>query len=183
MSYIGPTALEALWTKLVALLAGKADRTSVYSKSEINYLMATHDWGNFATISGSGSGSSNTSDCVHLTGTETISGVKTFSAAGNVFYSGGLKVRSTNTSYYATIANQAGANITVYLPTNTSNGSQYLLSRQTSATTANTIPYYSGSNGAMGTKTIATSTLNDSTNEIPTSAAIIAYLRELGIIQ
>ena len=98
MSYIGPTALEALWTKLVALLAGKADRTSVYSKSEINYLMATHDWGNFATISGSGSGSSNTSDCVHLTGTETISGVKTFSAAGNANYNMRLSEKRGDTA-------------------------------------------------------------------------------------
>ena len=193
-SYAGQTALTALWNKVVAALAGKADRNSVYSKAEVDYKLAT-TYG----VAGSGTNSTNgslmmaaapksgsstlsltsedggdTSDYVHLSGTETITGVKTF-------YSGGLKIRSTSTSYNATIINTTASNISVYLPTNTS-GSQYLLSRQTSGTTSNTIPYYTGTNGAMGTKTIATTTLSESSNEIPTSAAIIAYLRSKGLI-
>ena len=193
-SYAGQTALTALWNKVVAALAGKADRTSVYSKAEVDYKLAT-TYG----VAGSGTNSTNSSlmmaaapksgssttlsltetgedptDYVHLSGTETITGFKTF-------YSGGLKLRSTSTSYSATLINTTASNISVYLPTNTS-GSQYLLSRQTSGTTSNTIPYYTGTNGAMGTKTIATTTLSDSSNEIPTSAAIIAYLRSKGLI-
>jgi len=192
-SYAGQTALTALWNKVVAALAGKADRNSVYSKAEVDYKLAT-TYG----VAGSGTNSTNnsslmmaaapksgsstlslteesdTTDYVHLSGTETITGVKTF-------YSGGLKLRSTSTSYSATLINTTASNISVYLPTNTS-GSQYLLSRQTSGTTSNTIPYYTGTNGAMGTKTIATTTLSESSNEIPTSAAIIAYLRSKGLI-
>ena len=193
-SYAGQTALTALWNKVVAALAGKADRNSVYSKAEVDYKLAT-TYG----VAGSGTNGTNsslmmaaspksgsstlsltsedggdTSDYVHLSGTETITGVKTF-------YSGGLKIRSTSTSYNATLINTTASNISVYLPTNTS-GSQYLLSRQTSGTTSNTIPYYTGTNGAMGTKTIATTTLSESSNEIPTSAAIIAYLRSKGLI-
>lgn len=197
MSYVGSTALNALWTKIVALLAAKADRASVYSKAEIDYIVATHDWTGSSTRSGSGNVSLskaasapssdgddkswNDEDYVHIAGTETITGVKTFSASGNLFYSGGLKVRSTNTSYSATIANQTASNTTVFMPTNTGAG-QYLLSRQSASTIANTVPYYTGTDGAMGAKTIATSTLSESSNEIPTSAAIIAYLRSQGLI-
>lgn len=198
MSYVGSTALNALWTKIVALLAAKADRASVYSKAEIDYIVATHDWLGANISSGSGGTqllskaapvsssdgddkSWNDEDYVHIAGTETITGVKTFSASGNLFYSGGLKVRSTNTSYSATIANQTASNTTVFMPTNTGAG-QYLLSRQSASTVANTVPYYTGTDGAMGTKTIATSTLSESSNEIPTSAAIIAYLRSQGLI-
>lgn len=191
-SYVGQTALTALWNKVVAALAGKADRTSVYSKAEVDYKLAT-TYG----VAGSSTNSTNSSlmmaaspksvsstlslteesdtdDYVHLSGAETITGVKTF-------YSGGIKVRSTSTSYNATIINMTASNISVYLPTNTS-PNQYLLSRQTSKTTSNTIPYYTGTNGAMGTKTIATETLSESSNEIPTSAAIISYLRSKGLI-
>jgi hypothetical protein len=198
-SYVGQTALTALWNKVVAALAGKADRTSVYSKAEVDYKLAT-TYG----VAGSSTNSTNsslmmaaspksvsstlslteesdTSDYVHLSGAETISGIKTFSGLGNLFYSGGIKVRSTSTSYNATIVNTTASNISVYLPTNTS-PNQYLLSRQTSGTTANTIPYYTGTNGAMRTKTIATETLSESSNEIPTSAAIISYLRSKGLI-
>ena len=180
MSYIGPTALNALWTKLVALLAAKADRASVYSKAEINYIIATHDWTGVSDGTGSGGtrslskgGSSGEDETyVHIEGTETITGVKTF-------YSGGLRISSK--SYNATLENQTEADTTVYMPTNTGK-EQYLLSRQDSATVANTVPYYTGTDGAMGTKTIATSTLSESSNEIPTSAAIIAYLRSQGLI-
>ena len=196
-SYAGQTALTALWVKIIAVLAGKADKNSVYSKAEVDYklattassgtngtnaslMMAAPKSSSTSTLSLSDEGI-DTSDCVHLEGTETISGVKTFSGTGNLFYSGGLKIRSTNTSYSASLVNTTASNMSVYLPTNTS-GSQYLLSRQSSGTTANTVPYYTGTNGAMGTKTIATSTLSESSNEIPTSAAIIAYLRSKGLI-
>lgn len=205
MSYVGTTALNTLWQKIVALLASKADRNSVYSKAEINYIVATHDWSRLSDYSPSASvGTLNLSKSatrlssgeeaitdntksgedevyVHLAGAETITGVKTFSASGNLFYSGGLRVRSTSTSYSATLANSTAANTTVFMPTNTGAG-QYLLSRQTSSTVANTVPYYTGTDGAMGAKTIATSTLSESSNEIPTSAAIIAYLRSQGLI-
>lgn len=202
MSYVGTTALNTLWQKIVALLASKADRNSVYSKAEINYIVATHDWSRLSDYSPSASlnlsrsatrlssGEEAITDntksgedevYVHLAGAETITGAKTFSASGNLFYSGGLRVRSTSTSYSATLANSTAANTTVFLPTNTG-ASQYLLSRQSSSTVANTVPYYTGTNGAMGTKNIATNTLSESSNEIPTSAAIISYLRSKGLI-
>jgi hypothetical protein len=195
-SYAGQAALTALWIKIIAVLAGKADKNSVYSKAEVDYKLATTassgtNGTNASLMMAAPKSSANTlslsdegidtSDCVHLTGTETISGVKTFSGTGNLFYSGGLKIRSTNTSYSSTLINTTASNTSIYLPTNTSS-SQYLLSRQTSGTTSNTIPYYTGTNGAMGTKTIATTTLSESSNEIPTSAAIIAYLRSKGLI-
>ena len=200
-SYAGQSALTALWNKVIAVLAGKADKNSVYSKAEVDYklattygsggsgtngtnaslMMAAAPKSSTNTLSLSDEETVDTSDCVHLEGTETISGVKTFRGTGNLFYSGGLKIRSTNTSYSASLVNTTASNMSVYLPTNTSS-SQYLLSRQSSGTTANTIPYYTGTNGAMGTKTIATSTLSESSNEIPTSAAIIAYLRSKGLI-
>lgn len=207
MSYVGTTALNTLWQKIVALLASKADRNSVYSKAEINYIVATHDWSRLSDYSSSNSISTSSLNLsksatrlysgeeaitdntksgedevyVHLAGAETITGAKTFSASGNLFYSGGLRVRSTSTSYSATLANSTAANTTVFMPTNTE-ASQYLLSRQSSSTVANTVPYYTGTNGAMGTKNIATNTLSESSNEIPTSAAIISYLRSKGLI-
>lgn len=199
-SYVGQTALTALWNKMVAVLAGKADRNSVYSKAEVDYKLATTYGGAGSSTNSSTNSSlmmaaspksvsstislteeSDTTDYVHLSGAETISGIKTFSGLGNLFYSGGIKVRSTSTSYNATIVNTTASNTSVYLPSNTSSN-QYLLSRQTSGTTSNTIPYYTGTNGAMGTKTIATETLSESSNEIPTSAAIISYLRSKGLI-
>ncbi len=197
-SYVGQTALTALWNRVIAVIAGKADRNAVYSKAEVDYLIASASGATLNSLNSSASlmstssvnkssalalssGEDDSSDYVHLSGAETISGIKTFSGLGNLFYSGGIKVRSTSTSYSATIVNTTASNTSVYLPSNTS-PNQYLLSRQTSRTSVNTIPYYTGTDGAMETKTIATETLSESSNEIPTSAAIISYLRSKGLI-
>ena len=171
-SYAGQTALTALWNKVVAVLAGKADRASVYSKAEVDYKLAT-TYG----LSGGDSG-----DYVTLSGTETIDGVKTFTGTGNVFYSQGLKIRSSaNTSNYATLYNTASSATSVYMPTNS--GANYLLGRSAATTTANTVPYYSNATGGMSTKTLQTgTTLTNSTSYIPTSYAIIQYLLSKGVI-
>lgn len=172
-SYAGQTALTALWNKVVAVLAGKADRSSVYSKAEVDYKLAT-TYG----LSGGGSGS-----YVTLSGTENISGVKTFTSTGNVFYSQGIKIRSTSTSYYATIYNTKAANTSVYMPYNS--GANYLLGRGSATTTANTIPYYTNTTGGMSAvtmRTISGGMMSNSDTEIPTSAAIIAYLQSKGVI-
>jgi hypothetical protein len=173
-SYAGQTALTALWNKVVAVLAGKADRSSVYSKAEVDYKLAT-TYG----LSGGGSGS-----YVTLSGTETISGAKTFTATGNVFYSQGIKIKSTSTtSYYATIYNTKAANTSVYMPYNS--GANYLLGRGSATTTANTIPYYTNTTGGMSAITMRTASggmMSNSDTEIPTSAAIITYLLSKGVI-
>lgn len=70
MSYINNTGLQTLWNRLIVVLGGKADRTSVYTKAEVDYLISTVS---------SGGGGGDTSSCVHLTGTESITGTKTFS--------------------------------------------------------------------------------------------------------
>ena len=161
-SYAGQTALTALWNKVVAVLAGKADRSSVYSKAEVDYKLAT-TYG----LSGGGSGSY----------------VKTFTSTGNVFYSQGIKIRSTYTSYYATIYNTKNANTSVYMPYNS--GTNYLLGRSSSSTTANTIPYYTNTTGGMSAvtmRTISGGMMSNSDTEIPTSAAIISYLQSKGVI-
>lgn len=175
-SYAGQTALTALWNKVVAVLAGKADRSSVYSKAEVDYKLAT-TYG----LSGGGSGS-----YVTLSGTETISGVKTFTGTGNIFYSSGLKIKSSSNTYYATIVNNVtNYSRSIYLPTHKSSSTQYLLARQTADTTSGTIPYYSGTSGQMSAvtmRTISGGMMSNSDTEIPTSAAIIAYLQSKGVI-
>ena len=150
------------------------DRASVYSKAEVDYKLAT-TYG----LSGGGSGS-----YVTLSGTETISGVKTFSATGNVFYSGGIKIRSSSSSTkYATLYNTGSADKSVYMPINS--GNNYLLGRSSSGTTTNTIPYYTNTTGGMSAvtmRTISGGMMSNSDTEIPTSAAIIAYLQSKGVI-
>lgn len=187
-SYIGQTALTALWNKLVAILSSKADRASVYSKAEVDYKLAT----TYGTGSGSGGGG-DTSDCVHLTGTETISGNKTFSGSNsfsgnltitsgtNTQYSGTmtyassvLKIRSTSTAYSATIANTASRSITINLPT--ASGTHTLVSKTTS-TTANQLTIWSDTTGVLKNSgyTINTS-ITSSSSGIPTSAAVRSYV-------
>lgn len=164
-SYAGQTALTALWNKVVAVLAGKADRASVYSKAEVDYKLAT-TYG----LSGSGSGS-----YVTLDGTETITGVKTF-------YSSTIKIKSSG-AYYTTIVNSTNSTRNLYLPKAT--GAQYLLSRSAETTTSNTIPYYTGSSGQMSAitlKPVSSGVMSNSDTEIPTSANIITYLLSKGVI-
>lgn len=174
-SYAGQTALTALWNKVVAVLAGKADRASVYSKAEVDYKLAT-------TYGLSGSSGD---DFVTTDTSQTISGVKTFTGTGNIFYSSGLKIKASSGTYYSTLINSVGSTRSVYLPTATGTSSQYILSRQSPATTAYTIPYYSGTAGQMSAvtmKRIASGTMANSDTEIPTSAAIVAYLISKGVI-
>ena len=161
-AYAGQTALTALWNKLIAVLAGKADRNSVYSKAEVDYKLAT----TYGT--GSGSGGGDTSDCVHITGTETITGTKTF-------VSSGFKIRSTSTSYSATIANTAGRSVTINLPT--SSGTHYLVSRTATTITTNQLTAWSDTVGVLKNSgyTVATS-VTSSSSTIPTSAAVKSYV-------
>lgn len=173
-SYAGQTALTALWNKVVAVLAGKADRASVYSKAEVDYKLAT-TYG----LSGGGSGS-----YVTLSGTESISGNKTFTGT-ETFYSSSLRIRYSNGNYYSTIVNSVNSSRSIYLPTSTGTTSQWLLSRQTANTTANTIPYYSGGAGQMSAitlKPISSGMMSQDDTQIPTSANIIAYLLSKGVI-
>lgn len=161
-SYIGQTALTALWNKLVAILSSKADRASVYSKAEVDYKLAT----TYGTGSGSGGGG-DTSDCVHITGTETITGTKTF-------VSSGFKVRSTSTSYSATIANTASRSITINLPT--ASGTHTLVSK-TATTTANQLTAWSDTTGVLKNSGYAVDTsITSSSSGIPTSAAVRSYV-------
>ena len=165
-SYAGQTALTALWNKVVAVLAGKADRSSVYSKAEVDYKLAT-------TYGLSGGGSSGS--YVTLSGTETITGVKTF-------YSSTIKIKS-GSAYYTTIVNSTNSTRNLYLPKAT--GTQYLLSRSAESTTANTIPYYTGTSGQMSAitlKPISSGMMSQDDTQIPTSANIIAYLMSKGVI-
>ena len=172
-SYIGQTALTALWNKLVAVLSGKADRASVYSKAEVDYKLAT-------TYGAGSSGNFVTTDTA-----QSISGLKTFTSTGNIFYSGGIKIRSSSSSTkYATLYNTGSSDKSVYMPTNS--GNNYLLGRGSSNTTANTIPYYTNASGGMGAITLKTASstglMSDNDSEVPTSAAIIAYLLSKGVI-
>ena len=173
-SYAGQTALTALWNKVVAVLAGKADRASVYSKAEVDYKLAT-------TYGLSGGGSD---DYVTLSGTETVSGSKTFTGT-ETFYSSSLRIRYSGGNYYSTIVNSVNASRSIYLPTSTGTTSQWLLSRQTSGTTSNTIPYYTGTSGQMSAitlKPVSSGVMSNSDTEIPTSANIITYLLSKGVI-
>ena len=170
-SYIGQTALNALWNKLIAVLSSKADRASVYSKAEVDYKLAT----TYGT-SGSGGGG-DTSDCVHLTGTETISGIKTFTGTGNVFYDQGLKIKSSNTTaYYATIRNNASASKTIYLPYSTGT-THYIVSRTSTSLISGQLTAWDGTAGILKNSgyTVATS-VSSSTSTIPTSAAVKTYV-------
>ncbi len=168
-SYAGQTALTALWNKVVAVLAGKADRSSVYSKAEVDYKLAT-TYG----LSGGDSG-----NYVTLDGTESITGTKTFNSSG-------LEIKGSSGTNVATIVNDVTAySRSIYLPTPSASTTQYLLSRTSRTTTSYTIPYYSGTLGQMSAitlKRIASGTIANSDTEIPTSAAIVAYLISKGVI-
>lgn len=187
-SYVGQTALTALWNKMVAVLAGKADRNSVYSKAEVDYKLAT----TYGT--GSGSSGGDTSDCVHLTGSETIAGSKTFTGAntfsggltitgtntqlsGTMTYANGcLKIRSASTSYSTIIYQSGASNRSLYLPPSTTT-SQTLLSRSgTSSVTSGAVLQYSNTSGLVSTYTFQGSTLSSSTTAIPSSAAVKSYV-------
>lgn len=164
-AYVGQTALTALWNKIVAVLAGKADKSSVYSKAEVDYKLAT-TYG----VASSGGGTYDDTLVVHLAGAETITGTKTFVDQG-------LKIRSSsNTSYSATIRNSASGNRTIYLPT--SNNTHYLVSRTTnSSTTTDQLTAWSNTSGALkGSGYAVDTSLTSSSTGIPTSAAVRSYV-------
>ena len=189
-AYVGQTALTALWNKIVAVLAGKADKSSVYSKAEVDYKLAT----TYGVASG---GSYDDTVVVHLAGAETITGAKTFSGANafsgnltitsgtNTQYSGTmtyassvLKIRSTSTSYVATIVNAATANKTINLPTG-SGSPHYLVSRTATNLVVDQLTAWSTTNGILKNSGYKVDTsLTSSSTGIPTSAAVRSYVAD-----
>ena len=188
-AYVGQTALTALWNKIVAVQAGKADKSSVYSKAEVDYKLAT----TYGVASG---GSYDDTVVVHLAGAETITGAKTFS--GNNTFSGSNTFSSTNTfsgtpsftsgsiilQYsstrkvtFSTASSQSKA-YTLYVPPATATTARYLISR-TAATTTDQLAAFADAIGTVKNSgyTVNTSITSSSTG-IPTSAAVRSYVAD-----
>ncbi len=196
MSYLNESGFNTLWERLVVVLGGKADRNSVYTKAEVDYLLST--------VSGGSSGGGDTSNCVHLTGNETIGGTKTFKTAAMFCSTNGTgetalyinyAPNSTSTTTSAAIKKIDSSTRTLYLPRPTASTAYMVAINGTSVTSGNLASFsdaygsltstysvcsYTNSNPTLNYNTVISSvegSTNDSTSKVVSVATMIDYVQ------